>query len=76
MKHFQFAMLAMVCLSTSALAQGRSPQWRDQFNDFEGNTQGGLVSDANQCAPAYAQPVWGANSTFLGYSCSDYANGS
>jgi hypothetical protein len=76
MKHLQFAILAIVCLSTSALAQGRSPQWRAQANGFDATTQQGLVSDANQCAPGYAQPVWGANSSLAGYSCSNYANGS
>ena len=76
MKHLQFAILAIVCLSTSALAQGRSPQWRAQDSGFDGHTQGARVPDANQCAPGYAQPVWGANSALVGYSCSNYANGS
>jgi hypothetical protein len=76
MKHLQIAILAIVCLSTPALAQGRSPQYRAQLNDFDGYTQGGLVPDPNQCAPTYAQPVWGPNSTLQGYSCSNYANGS
>jgi len=82
MKVLQFAILAIFCLSTPALAQSApssahaAPQWRAQLNGFERNTQGGLVSKANQCAPTYAQPVWGPNSTLLGYSCSNYANGS
>jgi hypothetical protein len=76
MKHLQFAVLTILCLSTSAMAQGRSPQWRAQLNGFDDYTQGGLVRDANQCAPTYAQPVWGPNSTLEGYSCSNYANGS
>jgi hypothetical protein len=82
MKHFQFAMLAIICLSTSALAQSApsganaAPQWRAQINGFDGNRAGAPVSNANQCAPGYARPVWGPNSALVGYSCSDYANGS
>jgi hypothetical protein len=82
MKHLQFAILAIFCLSASALAQSASstanatPQWRAQLNVFDGNRRGAPVPDANQCAPGYAQPVWGANSALLGYTCSNYANGS
>jgi hypothetical protein len=82
MKHLLFAILAVFCLSAPALAQSApstanaTPQWRAQLNGFDGNTKGGRVSDANQCAPGYAQPVWGPNSALLGYSCSNYANGS
>jgi hypothetical protein len=82
MKHIQLAVLAIVCLSTSALAQSApghtnaTPQWRAQLNVFDGNRQAASVPDANQCAPGYAQPVWGQNSALLGYSCSNYANGS
>jgi hypothetical protein len=82
MKSLQLAVLAIVCLSTSALAQNASgrtnaiPQWRAQLNSFDGNRPGAPVSNANQCAPGYAQPVWGQNSALLGYSCSNYANGS
>jgi hypothetical protein len=82
MKHVRLAVLAIVCLSTSALAQsapGRTnaiPQWRAQLDVFDGDRQGATVPDANQCAPGYAQPVWGQNSALLGYSCSNYANGS
>jgi hypothetical protein len=75
MKHLPFTILAIFCLSASA-ETARSPQWRAQFNDFEGNTQGASVPNANQCAPGYARPVWGANSALVGYSCSNYANGS
>jgi len=85
MKHLQFAILpmfAMFCMSASALAQSAPgtthaiPPWRAQFNGFEGNRPGAPVSDANECAPGYARPVWGPNSALLGYSCSNYANGS
>jgi hypothetical protein len=82
MKHLQFAILAIFCLSTSALAQSApstanvAPQWRALLNVLDGNTTGAPVPDANQCAPGYAQPVWGANSALVGYSCSNYANGS
>jgi hypothetical protein len=79
MKYLQFAILAIVCLSTPALAQSYpnpAPQWRAQINAFDGNGRGATVPDANQCAPGYAQPVWGPNSALLGYSCSNYANGS
>jgi hypothetical protein len=82
MKHPQFAILAVFCLSTSALAQSapRSadalPQWRAQRNVFDGNRPGAAVSNANQCAPGYARPIWGANSGLVGYSCTNYANGS
>lgn len=82
MKHLQFAIVAIFCVSTSALAQtapsGTSapPQWRAQRNVFDGNRWGAPVSNANQCAPGYARPVWGSNSALLGYTCSNYANGS
>jgi len=80
-KHLQFAALAIICLSTPALALAQkypnsTPQWRAQLNSFDGNSPRGLVPDANQCAPGYAQPVWGPNSALLGYSCANYANGS
>jgi len=82
MKHIQFVILAIFCLSTSALAQSApgganaTPQWRAQRNVFDGNGPGASVPNANQCAPGYARPVWGANSALVGYSCSNYANGS
>jgi hypothetical protein len=82
MKHLQFAILAIFCLSASAFAQSApstanaTSQWRAQLNVFDRSGRGAPVADANQCAPGYAQPVWGANSTLLGYSCSNYANGS
>jgi hypothetical protein len=82
MKQLQFAILAIFCLSTSALAQSgpsstnAAPHWRAQLNGFDGNREGASVSNANQCAPGYARPVWGSNSALLGYSCSNYANGS
>ena len=81
MKHLQFAILAIICLSTSALAQSAisttnaTAQWRAQLNVVDGNKPGATVPDANECAPGYAQPVWGANSALLGYSCSNFANG-
>jgi hypothetical protein len=78
MKYLQLAILAIVCLSTPALAQksaNATPQWRAQLNAFDGNSRA-AVPNANQCAPGFAQPVWGPNSALLGYSCSNYANGS
>ena len=82
MKHLPFAILALFYMSASALAQSAPsaghavPQWRAQLNVYDGNRQAAQVPDANQCAPGYARPVWGANSALLGYSCSNYANGS
>jgi hypothetical protein len=82
MKHIQFAILAIFCLSAPALAQSapsgvNAPvQWRAQRNVFDGNREGAAVFNANQCAPGYARPVWGANSALVGYSCANYANGS
>ena len=77
MKHLQFATLAIFCLSTSAWAQGApntdaSSQWRAQ-HVFGGSIPGALVPNGNQCAPEYAQPVWGTNSEILGYACSNFA---
>jgi len=80
MKYLPFAVLAVFCLSGSALAQNApgtshaTPQWRAQL--FDGNIRGAPVRDANQCAPGYARPVWGPGSALLGYSCSNNANGS
>jgi len=82
MKHLQCTILALFCLSTPALAQSApratnaTPQWRAQLNVFDGNREGAPVHNANQCAPGYARPIWGTNSALLGYSCSNYANGS
>jgi hypothetical protein len=80
MKGLQFALLAIFCLSTSALAQSSTtngpPHWRADVNVYDWNRQGAPVPNANQCAPGYARPVWGPNSVLLGYSCSNYANGS
>jgi hypothetical protein len=77
MKHLQLAILAIVCLSTSALAQGApsATYGAAQLNVFDGNKPGAPVSDANQCEPGYAQPVWGPDSALLGYSRSSYAQG-
>jgi hypothetical protein len=82
MKYLQFAILAIFCLSASALAQSApsaanaTPHWRAQLNVFDENRRGAPVPNANQCAAGYARPVWGPNSALLGYSCSNYANGS
>jgi hypothetical protein len=82
MKHLQFAILAIFYLSASTLAQSApsttnaTPRWRAQLDVFDGNRQRAPVPNANQCAPGYARPVWGPNSALLGYSCSNYANGS
>jgi hypothetical protein len=81
MKRLQLAVLAIFCLSAPALAQSAhstnaTPQWRAQLNVPDWNRPQRLVHDANQCAPVYAQPVWGPNSGLLGYSCSNYSNGS
>ena len=78
MKRLQFTTLAIFCLSTSAWAQGAlnidvSSQGRAQHNVFDGSISGALVSNGNQCAPEYAQPVWGPNSQLLGYACSNFA---
>jgi hypothetical protein len=82
MKPVQCAILAVFCLLTPAPVQSApgttntAPKWRALLNGLDGSRRGGLFPDANQCAPVYARPVWGPNSQLLGYSCSNYANGS
>jgi hypothetical protein len=82
MKPVKIAILAVFCLLTSPPvhsapdAANASPKLRAQFRGLDGNRRGGVFPDANQCAPVYARPVWGPHSELLGYSCSNYANGS
>ena len=84
MKHLQFAILAMFASSAcprrpwlKVLPARPTPHRHGEpSSGFEGNRPGARVSNANECAPGYARPVWGPNSALLGYSCSNYANGS
>jgi hypothetical protein len=78
MKIFRTALVALVCLSTAAFAQGRHhlPNTQSQSADpyvalapqnFQSSER--ITHNANDCPPDRAEAVWGAGSALLGYTC-------
>ncbi len=72
------ATLTLFCMGAAALAQG------GMYADTSRTTSGGgrgdvwwsgsgtpdhIISNANNCAPDVATPVWNSNSALVGYSC-------
>jgi len=79
MKQLHLTLLALLCLSSAAYAQGApslagaaASSDNRQYSAIAPIGQGisdRIVQNANNCAPDRARAVWGANSTLLGYSC-------
>jgi hypothetical protein len=76
-------ILALLCASTTAYAQGGSNS-NNGPSPYDGRRAvaarsypapvtpegyGRVIHKANDCAPDRAEPVWGAGSALLGYSC-------
>jgi hypothetical protein len=90
MKSRHFIIFALLCASTAASAQAgqnydgsprydarRSAAARQYFQAPAPEGYGHVIHNANDCAPDRAEPVWGAGSALLGYSCvTPSANGS
>lgn len=85
MKKFHLTIAALLCLSSAACAE-TAPRVAAGASSTGGQTSSTalvaptafnhIVRNANDCAPDHPDAVWGANSTLLGYACSDSANGS
>jgi hypothetical protein len=82
MKKRRLVVLALLCASTAAYAQGGpsysggpSPldsQYLAQARLYDAPSPeryGRALGNANDCAPDRPEPVWGAGNALLGYSC-------
>ncbi|HLJ71156.1 MAG TPA: hypothetical protein VKU03_07560 [Roseiarcus sp.] len=89
MKSARLALLAILFTAGAANAQGgpsdrgAPPSVVGRYSATSRQSLGQapsgerIIRNANDCAPDKATPVWGADSSLIGYSCAPYsANGS
>jgi hypothetical protein len=77
MKRTCVAILALLSLSSAALAQGwtnAAPVSRQAFAQavqtaLSHDPTGRYVRNANNCGMELQEPIWGPNDVLLGYSC-------
>ena len=84
MKQLHLTIITLLCISSAACAQS-GPRVAGAAssggqNSAVASTARGtfdrMVHNANDCIPGHADPVWGAGTAPLGYTCSsDSANG-